>query len=124
MTHNPLAVLSAAMQTNRPELLKMFKGQMDAMLTEEHSLDAETARALVTVIEALSTEVYDLRRTVKAMEECNKHIHQALNGCQKHLKISREVAVRGQAGNLPEHYDAPSIIADIKAGLVDEPDED
>lgn len=122
MSHDPIALLAAALQTERPELVQAFVRQVHARLDEEHSLDAETSRNMVTAIFNLFGEVYDLRRTVRAMQECNKHIHQALNGCQKHLEVAREIGNRGAAGTLPEEHDAPSIMAAVKADLIAESD--
>lgn len=118
--HNPIALLAAALQTERPQLLEVFKGQVLASLDAGEPVDPELVRSLVTAIENLFGEVYDLRRTSRAVMEANKHVFQGLSGLRRHLDAAREVTERGLAGNLPDHHDAPSILAEIKADLVAE----
>jgi len=117
MSHDPFALLAAALQTERPELLQMFKSQLQATLDPVETAETKVIGLLVQTIENLFTEVYDLRRTCRTMEEANKHIYQALNGCQKHLDVSREVFGRGVVGNLPDHHGAAEIMGAIKAEL-------
>ena len=110
--HDPLALLAAALQTERPELLTVFVKQMKARIEFEHSLDAESSGGLIDVIANLFTEVYDLRRTVRAMQECDTHIEQAMRGVQKQLAVSREVSNRGLAGHLPPAHSLYRAIKD------------
>jgi len=118
MSQNPLAVLQAALQTERPALVTMFKGQVEAIIDREHSLDPELARGMVGVIAVLATEVYDLRRTVRAMEEANHHVHLALRGLGKQVAASHEVARLGMAGELPVAYSPADILAEVKVKLA------
>lgn len=120
MSHNPVFLLLAALQTDRPELIKVFQEQMTATIDQSGGLDADTSRHLVTVIENLFTQVYDLRRTVRTMEEAQKHVYQALQGCEKHLMLSREASTRGQAGRLPEAHSAEVILALLKAEMTED----
>ena len=112
--HNPIGLLHAALTTSRPELLRVFQGSMDALVESGEPMDPELVKGLTQALVSVSTEVYDLRRALNAIMEANRHIHQSIAGCQRHLDVAREIAVRGRAGNLPDHYCAGDIIAAIK----------
>jgi len=119
LSHNPLALLHACLTTNRIELLTAFQREMVAHAESGEPMDPELVKSLTQAIVNLSTEVYDLRRTVDTVMEANKHIHQALNGVQGHLDAAREVTERGRAGNLPDDYGPADLLASIKADLKD-----
>ena len=110
MNHNPIALLAAGLQTQRPELLEVFRKQMEA----RKSFTTSEAMSMVQVIINLAEEAYDLRRTVDALNEQQGHIYRALGGCQRQLSVAKEIVVRGRKGTLPHHHDAESIISEVK----------
>jgi len=117
---NPIAALNAALMTGRPELMQLFKGEMERLVAGEAPIDPALVTQLVSAVGALAGEVYDLRRTVDTMVEANKYIRQALGNLTLHADVSREVAARGRAGNLPDVHAAQGIMDVLKAEREEE----
>ena len=116
MAHDPFALLAVGLQTRRPELLEAFRKQIESTETFEPDSVKVMARAIVNLAE----EVYDLRRTVDSMTEQQGHVYRALGGCQRQLRVAKEIAVRGRKGTLPNHHDAGSIIRKVKEEVDEE----
>ena len=110
MTHDPIALLAAGLQTQRPELLDAFNKQIESTETFE----PDSVKVMAKVIVNLAEETYDLRRTVDALTEQQGHVYRALGGCQQQLNVAKEIAERGRKGTLPPHHDAGSIINEVK----------
>ena len=110
MTHDPIALLAAGLQTQRPELLDAFKKQIESTETFE----PDSVKVMAKVIVNLAEETYDLRRTVNALIEQQGHVYRALGGCQQQLNVAKEIAERGRKGTLPPHHDAGIIINEVK----------
>lgn len=123
LAHDPLALLHAALATSRPELLVAFQRQMEAHIDAGEPLDPSSMKGLVQALVNVSTEVYDLRRTVDAMLEAQKYINQSLRGCQKHLDVAREVGNLGRAGRLPADYGPTEMLAAVRIAMEDQHDD-
>ncbi len=109
-------VLAVAIQTERPELLQVFAAEARSTLDEAYrrrpsdGLAArDLGRAMVSVIETLFAEVYDLRRACRTMQDSNKQVEQLLQGTRKHLAVINEVAHRGLDGDMPAAHNAADI---------------
>lgn len=114
MAANPLMLLHAGLQTERPELIEAFERECLARHAEG-PLDAATTRALIQALKVLAVETYDLRRAMRAMDRAGKHIHEALSGIRRHCEVQHLVAERAVAGELPKHHAADEILAELKA---------
>jgi len=114
MATNPLLLLQAGLQTERPELIEAFERECIARHAEG-PLDAATTRALIQALKVLAIETYDLRRALRAMDRAGRHIHEALSGIRRHCDVQHLVAERAAAGELPPHHAADEILAELKA---------
>ena len=113
---DPMNLLAAALNTERPEFLAAFRAEIERKQAGE-GLDADSTRQLLIAIEDLFAQVYDLRRTVRTQNDCLEHLRRALSYCDRETTVAMEVGNRGLVGNLPDHHGPRYIRMAIKATL-------
>ena len=113
-THNTLGMLTAALMTNRTELLNAWQANMEALVAGDEPLDKVLVGDMVKAIGKLSEEVFDLRRTVLTMRTAISFAEDNLKGITGHLTLATEVAERGWIGSLPDHHAPRDILAALK----------
>ena len=101
MQDNPIAILTCALQTARPELITLFEAAANRTIEQNADSAAEIATALTAAVKTLFAEVYDLRRANDAMDLSARHIADCMRGVEMHIETHKQIHLRARTGQLP-----------------------